>query len=202
MKSKKKISHESKSNIRKVIFNPPATIVLWGDGTKTVVRCHRDDTYDKQTGFLLCIAKRFFKGRHNSVSNHHCPEPETGTQTNRPFVFDKGALKDVICRLSDDNLVSTYDRLNHWKLPNYLADVMDLPVCVYKTFTELPKAASSRIISPVIQLVKDEIANREYSRFIDALNIRTEPYTGYAAETTWETFNEYQNMGRYIHNTL
>ena len=27
--------------IRKVIFNDPATVVLWSDGTKTVVKCAR-----------------------------------------------------------------------------------------------------------------------------------------------------------------
>ena len=55
--------------IRKVIYNDPATIILWVDGTKTVVRCQPGDVYDKKTGFLLCIAKRFFGnlGRYNNV---------------------------------------------------------------------------------------------------------------------------------------
>ena len=26
-------------NVSKIIFNPPATIVFWEDGTKTVVKC-------------------------------------------------------------------------------------------------------------------------------------------------------------------
>lgn len=30
-------------SIRKVIFSNPATIVLWSDGTKTVVKCGPDD---------------------------------------------------------------------------------------------------------------------------------------------------------------
>ena len=29
--------------ITKVIFNDPATIVFWSDGTKTVSKCHPDD---------------------------------------------------------------------------------------------------------------------------------------------------------------
>ena len=41
----------------KVIYNPPATIVLWADGTKTVVKAH-DEPYDAEKGFLLCLAKK------------------------------------------------------------------------------------------------------------------------------------------------
>lgn len=43
---------------RKVIFNPPATIVLWEDGTKTVVKCDKDDTFDEMKGVALCYMKK------------------------------------------------------------------------------------------------------------------------------------------------
>lgn len=43
--------------IKKVIFHEPATIILWTDGTKTVVKCKDGDKYDKQTGFLMCYLK-------------------------------------------------------------------------------------------------------------------------------------------------
>lgn len=46
--------------IKKVIFNDPATIILWKDGTKTVVKCQEGDVYDKKIGFLLAIAKKYF----------------------------------------------------------------------------------------------------------------------------------------------
>lgn len=46
--------------IKRVIFNPPATIVLWVDGTKTVAKCSKDDTFDKQTGLLICLAKHAY----------------------------------------------------------------------------------------------------------------------------------------------
>lgn len=45
---------------QKVIFNDPATIVLWDDGTKTVVKCQDGDVYSKQTGLLMCIAKKTY----------------------------------------------------------------------------------------------------------------------------------------------
>lgn len=41
-----------------VIFNPPATIVLWEDGTKTVVKCDRRDGYVPITGLALCYMKK------------------------------------------------------------------------------------------------------------------------------------------------
>lgn len=43
---------------KQVIYNPPATVVLWADGTKTVVKCDPEDTYDKRTGLALCYMKK------------------------------------------------------------------------------------------------------------------------------------------------
>ncbi len=44
----------------KVIFNNPATICFWPNGSKTVVKCHEGDTYSKQMGLLMCIAKHYY----------------------------------------------------------------------------------------------------------------------------------------------
>lgn len=43
---------------KKVIFNPPATIVLWEDGQKSVVKCSDNDAYDYEKGLALCFMKR------------------------------------------------------------------------------------------------------------------------------------------------
>lgn len=48
--------------VRNVIFNPPATIVFWEDGMKTVVKCSKDDTYDPERGFELAFLKRVLGG--------------------------------------------------------------------------------------------------------------------------------------------
>lgn len=45
-------------SIRKVIFNDPATIVLWSDGTKTVVKCGPEDTFDMEKGLAMAIVKK------------------------------------------------------------------------------------------------------------------------------------------------
>ena len=44
--------------VRRVIFNPPATIVLWEDGTKTVVKCDPRDAYSPEYGYALCYMKK------------------------------------------------------------------------------------------------------------------------------------------------
>lgn len=44
--------------IRKVIFSCPATIVLWNDGTKTVVKSGDYDVFDPEKGLAMAIAKR------------------------------------------------------------------------------------------------------------------------------------------------
>lgn len=57
------------ASIKNVIFNDPATIVFWSDGTKTVVKCQKGDTYSKELGLAMCIAKKHFgnKGNFNKV---------------------------------------------------------------------------------------------------------------------------------------
>lgn len=44
--------------IKKVIFNDPATVVLWNDGTKTVVKCMEGDTFSQEMGLAMCICKK------------------------------------------------------------------------------------------------------------------------------------------------
>lgn len=62
--------------IKKVHFNDPATIVMWADGTKTVVKCGEEDIYDPQTGLLMCIAKKAYgnKGKFNDILREWVPE--------------------------------------------------------------------------------------------------------------------------------
>ena len=45
---------------QKVIFNPPATIVFWGDGTKTVVKTMSEEPFDMYHGFTAALAKKVY----------------------------------------------------------------------------------------------------------------------------------------------
>ena len=42
-----------------VIFNDPATIVFWSDGTKTVVKVQPGDIFDPEKGIMAAISKKF-----------------------------------------------------------------------------------------------------------------------------------------------
>lgn len=44
--------------IKKIMYKPPATIVFWNDGTKTVAVCEKEDTYNRELGFALCVLKK------------------------------------------------------------------------------------------------------------------------------------------------
>lgn len=55
---KKSTSATNTAAIKRVIFNPPATIVYWSDGSKTVVKCNVNDIFDPEKGLAMAIAKR------------------------------------------------------------------------------------------------------------------------------------------------
>lgn len=64
------------SRIKNVIFNDPATIVFWNDGTKTVVKCGKNDTFDPEKGLAMAISKYFFDnaGYFNDVFKKWLPK--------------------------------------------------------------------------------------------------------------------------------
>lgn len=54
--------------IKNVIFNNPATIVFWEDGTKTVVKCQDGDEFDPEKGLAMAIVKKAY-GNKGSYCN-------------------------------------------------------------------------------------------------------------------------------------
>lgn len=51
--------------ISNVKFNPPATIVFWADGTKTVVKSNGSDIYDPEKGLAMAIVKKALGNKGN-----------------------------------------------------------------------------------------------------------------------------------------
>lgn len=119
--------------IKDVVFNDPATIVIWNDGSKTVVKCQPGDVYSKETGLALCIAKKFLgnKSNFNNVFKKWIPEEvepveEISVDEMRKFLKDfcfnrycRGCpLEDFPCdrayhfydsrRLTDDEIRKAY----------------------------------------------------------------------------------------------
>lgn len=64
-----------KHKIKKVIFNDPATIILWKDGTKTVVQTQGED-YDPEKGMAMAIAKKALgnEGNYYDIFKEWLPE--------------------------------------------------------------------------------------------------------------------------------
>ena len=51
--------------IKNVIFNDPATIILWNDGTKTVVKVQDGDRFDPEKGLTMAIVKKLLGNQGN-----------------------------------------------------------------------------------------------------------------------------------------
>ena len=57
-----------KPKIKNVIFNDPATIVFWTDGTRTVVKTQDGEIFDPEKGLAMAISK---KALGNSREYYH-----------------------------------------------------------------------------------------------------------------------------------
>lgn len=45
--------------IEKVIFNDPAVIIIFKDGSKTVAKCSENDAWDPEKGFVIALLKYY-----------------------------------------------------------------------------------------------------------------------------------------------
>lgn len=55
--------------IKKVLYKNPATIVFWTDGSKTVIKCQKNDKYDPEKGLAMAILKKM-----NGNTGHYYKE--------------------------------------------------------------------------------------------------------------------------------
>ena len=65
-----------------IIFNDPATVVFWCDGTKTVVKCMEGEKFERYAGFAAACMKKLFGTTSNAKNvmnlldvNMHQEEP-------------------------------------------------------------------------------------------------------------------------------
>lgn len=89
-------------DIKKVIFNPPATIILWDDGTKTVVKCQGDDKFDPEKGIAMAVAKKYF-GNKGSYCNQI-----------KPWLKEWGTLEDSFQRIDSTIKSAETAGLSYW----------------------------------------------------------------------------------------
>ena len=96
------------NEITKVIFNNPATIVFWSDGTKTVVKCADGETFDEEKGLAMAISKRVLgnKGNYYNEFKKWLPtveKSETNIQNGLRFecnscVYSKIPPNEELCK--------------------------------------------------------------------------------------------------------
>lgn len=85
-----KTMNVAERQIDKVIFNNPATIVFWSDGTKTVVKADGED-FDPEKGLAMAIAKKFYgnTGRYFDIFKKWIPEDIKRYDENGDLVYRK-----------------------------------------------------------------------------------------------------------------
>lgn len=89
-------------SIRKVIFNDPATIVLWSDGTKTVVKCCPEDSFDMEKGLAMAIVKKM-AGNDNRF--HKVFKQYTKKKKKEPGSV--GSISDIMAGLNQAAAIAT-----------------------------------------------------------------------------------------------
>lgn len=102
--------------IKQVIFNPPATIVLWTDGTKTVVKAENEE-FDKEKGLAMAICKRTSgnKGNYFEIFKKYCRDEEPNTEA------------AVINEVAPDPITSAFSELARKAIK--AASKLDLSIC-------------------------------------------------------------------------
>ena len=63
-------------SIKRVIFHGPATIVIWDDNTKTVVKCMEGDEFDPEKGLAMAISKRIFGDDYHATFKRYLKEAQ------------------------------------------------------------------------------------------------------------------------------
>lgn len=71
--------------IKDVIYNDPATIVFWKDGTKTVVKC-KNEKFDPEKGLAMAFSKKMLgnKGNYYNIFKKWLPEEKSSFNEWRP----------------------------------------------------------------------------------------------------------------------
>ena len=98
--------------ITKAYFNDPVTVVLWSDGTKTVVKCQEGDVYSAEVGLALCIAKKSLGNMPNFNNVFRKWIPEDKEPSSVELVFEDSAHKFA------QALINKVDeKIRNWRFP-------------------------------------------------------------------------------------
>ena len=66
-KGKEKHMKINMPKIKNIDFQPPLTVVIWEDGTKTFVKCDNNEVFDPEKGAAMAIAKKALGDKYNYI---------------------------------------------------------------------------------------------------------------------------------------
>lgn len=103
------------TQIDKVIFNPPATIVFWADGTKTVVKAHGEE-FDREKGLAMAIAKKVLgTGYYPEIKKWTKGyEEKAAAQALRNFEKSMRRVPEVIAKQSEKSSADIFDLVRQY----------------------------------------------------------------------------------------
>ena len=140
------------TGIKKVIFNPPATIVLWEDGTKTVVKAQNEDEFDSEKGLAMAISKKALGNKGN-----YCNEIKKWTEPYEAELFNFHKLVQAVERFNarfrdwrkKTDLELAYDALLSIKYPQTTKP--EMKKCIDKAIFHIGKALDTCGTGRIIQ---------------------------------------------------
>lgn len=105
-----------KFKMRKVVFNDPATIIIWEDGTKTVVKCGKDEIFDPEKGLAMAISKRALgnKGNYYEIFKKLLPKEITVKEYSILYKISESTVRRMI---KDGDLHAYKSKKGHWIIP-------------------------------------------------------------------------------------
>lgn len=95
-------------NVDRIIFSPPATIVFWKDGTKTVVKCADGEPFSEYNGFAAALLKKVF-GSNSAVKKII----QRKKQYAAPAKANSNSAKDADLEQRFKELVNEYEHLKN-----------------------------------------------------------------------------------------
>ena len=103
--------------IKDVIFNPPATIVLWMDGTKTVVKDQGEVFYDPEKGMAMAVAKKAFgnQGNYYNQFSKYLDIYEKKQEAEFTSSYANTVLDDIIEKFRNSLTKTNYNTVSNEK---------------------------------------------------------------------------------------
>ena len=103
--------------IKDVIFNPPATIVFWMDGTKTVVKDQGEVFYDPEKGMAMAVAKKAFgnQGNYYNQFSKYLDIYEKKQEAEFTSSYANTVLDDIIEKFRNSMTKTNYNAVSNEK---------------------------------------------------------------------------------------